>query len=168
MEITNQHRDVYKLVNNYHKRKKQIKFKVDSEEYPLLVDLSNEGYLSKHEEESEYYFEPTITILPRKQREKAYKWLFLMNERIPVKRCEKPKFGGKGRTWEEILHYFDEYDILFHMDVTWGNYVYFAAPDGRWYKISGNRYSENLEELYTMDHIDLVWNNPQEDIQLKY
>ena len=168
MEITNQHRDVYKLVNNYYKRKKQITFTIKQDEYNLLSNLVFEGYLSMHQLEDLFYFEPTNKPFPRKQREKAFKWLFLNNERIPIKRCEKPKFGGKGRTWEKIVNYFDEYDILFHMDTTWGNYLYFAAPDGRWYKISGSRYSDILEELYTKDHLDFVWNNPQEEIELKY
>lgn len=164
MEITNKHRDIYKLINNSFKRGKIIDFNENDDDYKLLLDLEQLGFLIKEDKT----FKPSDKSLPRKKREKAFKWLFILNERIPLKRCEKPKFGGNGRNWDNIIHYLGEDDIIFHMDVVFGNYVYFSAPDGRWYKISGNRYSDSLEEMYDKDHIDLVWENPLELIELKY
>jgi hypothetical protein len=93
--------------------------------------------LEKIEKEDKTYFK-VLKNLPRKKREKAFKKLEIIDTKIkiPIIRCEKPKFGGKGRTWEFKVHNLNNKDEKFHFDTSWGNYMYFSAPDDRWYKIN--------------------------------
>lgn len=135
--IQNKHRDLYKIVKNNYKNEKYTSYPVDSEEYSLCQELVDLGYLNKIEKQGEMYFITTPKSLPRKPREKALKKLIVNQTKIqiPIQRCEKPKFGGRGRTWDSFTRVVDNIDVEFHLDTSWGNYIYFSAQDDRWYKI---------------------------------
>jgi hypothetical protein len=138
MEITNKHRDVYKLIKN---TKKTTELNLKSEDGQLAQELSVAGYLKAVPTSSGVVFTLTSQKLPRKTREVAYKKLYLVQDilkQFPIKRCERPKFGGRGRTWEKFEHIVATEKTNFHTDTSWGNYFYFAAPDDRWYKVELN------------------------------
>lgn len=153
MEITNQHRDIYKVINNQNKKGKKSKYSTTNEEYKYIVDLMKENYLLF---DNEYFYINPDKLLEKKVKEKAYKFLNCKEKklRLDIKRCEKPKFGGRGRTWSSFKHLINSQETELYTDTSWGNYFYFAAPDGRWYKISINN-RENLD-VYQIDfNIDI-------------
>ena len=85
--------------------------------------------------------------------------------RFQIKRCEKPKFGGRGRTWEKFIHNINNIPTDFYIDTSWGCYVYFSASDGRWYKISIN--IENEDQYYNNINYqveDIIKGNTQDFI----
>ena len=144
MIITNRHRDVYKLINNAQKKEKHIKFEEGSEDSQFIQELINENYIVLKDGE---YKINTEKPLIKKTKEKAYKYLLNKEKRrFQIKRCEKPKFGGRGRTWEKFTHNIDQIPTDFYIDTSWGCYVYLSASDGRWYKISIN--IENEDQYY--------------------
>lgn len=55
---------------------------------------------------------------------------------VQIKNCKKPKFGGRGRTWDTIKTVIinEEKTDLF-CDTTWGCNVYFSN-NHKWYSMS--------------------------------
>ena len=144
MEITNKHRDVYKIINNAQKKEKNIKFEEGTEDYNLLQDLIKDNFIIL--KSGDYKINSNNPLI-KKEKEKAYKYLLNKEKkRFQIKRCEKPKFGGRGRTWENFTHNINDIPTDFYIDTSWGCYVYFSASDGRWYKISIN--IENEDQYY--------------------
>lgn len=65
------------------------------------------------------------------------------NIEIKVKNCIRPKFGGRGRTWDALkVVYINGEETSLWCDTTWGLYCYFTVGhnwnnnkrDGKWYK----------------------------------
>jgi hypothetical protein len=141
MEITNKHRDVYKVLCSTIKKNKIFKVEENSDEFKLLKDLEIDGYVIF---DGESFNINENNKLKKKEKEKAYKHIVCKdkNLRIDIKRCEKPKFGGRGRTWDNFPQLLNNIENNFYVDTTWGDYIYFSAPDERWYKIS-TRISED-------------------------
>jgi hypothetical protein len=142
--ITNKQRDIYKHVKSNEKIDKLSIF--SGEDLKLAEELENQEYLEKTTDSNNViYFKLTETPLPRKQRETAYKKLMVNNINIPIKRCEKPKFGGRGRKWEFKQHIIEGTDGKIYLDINWGSYMYLSAPDNRWYKIEIDPIHEYLD-----------------------
>jgi hypothetical protein len=71
--------------------------------------------------------------------------LVIDNQKIVVKNCAKPKFGGRGRTWDTwtvIKVNGVETDV--RCDSTWGFYAYIKV-DEKWYKF-------NVEHLTSLQY----------------
>jgi len=75
----------------------------------------------------------------------------LVNEKskieIQVKNAERPKFGGRGRTWDYMTININGKETKMHYDSTWGHNFYFKI-NGKWYSIP------------TIDNYEIIrWNN---------
>jgi len=153
--LTNKQRNIYKYVKSNNKIGKLSIFN-NKEEYKLANELENMGFLMKEKDNNgNEYFKLTDKIPPRKTREKAYKKLEVEGISIPLKRCEKPKFGGRGRKWDYKEHIINGEKGKIHTDVNWGSYLYLSAPDNRWYKIETFPIYEYLDD-YTQNIIDMI------------
>lgn len=155
--IDNEMRDFYKLVKLNSKNKQETILEKKDQEYSIAEKLIKLNFLKKIETDNKFkYFINENTKLPRKSREKAYQKIKINNKFYPIKRCEKPKFGGKGRTWEIKKFILNDIETEFHFDTTWGDYIYFTAEDGRWYKI-GSSEKFVIENDLGYEAIDLIW-----------
>jgi hypothetical protein len=166
MEITNEHRDLYKLIKSYDKLNKSVDIKNNQPEYLLALELEKAGFIQKNLEKN---WQITDKNLPRKEREKAYKQIYFKNNKLiqfPVSRCEKPKFSGKGITWKKFIHELNNTETIFYLDTSWGNFFYFQAPDDRWYKIPLFLNQEQREQL-DID-IEKTLTNEKQKLMLKY
>lgn len=167
--ISNKQRDVYKQI----KTQSLLSVERNTEEYKICEELRVLGYLKlKSNTNTHTSYNITENKMPRKPREKAYKKLKLIKENItiPVKRCEKPKFGGKGRTWDYIEHNVDNTTTKCHYDTSWGNYMYLSASDDRWYKIDINPeiayYDDNQD--YIKKGIEIITSSEMVECQFQY
>lgn len=54
---------------------------------------------------------------------------------MPCYKTKKPKMSShRGRTWDCVVITIDGDIVDFHLDTTWGQYVYFVW-EGDWYKM---------------------------------
>lgn len=144
--LTNEQRNIYKYVKSNDKIGKLSIFH-DKNEYRLAEELESMGFLSKSIDKNNIeYFKLTDKVPKRKIREKAYKKLNVEGISIPIKRCEKPKFGGRGRKWDYKEHIINGEKGKIHTDVNWGSYLYLSAPDNRWYKIDAYPIYEYIDD----------------------
>jgi len=151
--IENKHRNIYKVVNNNSKKEILTTYNIYSEEYKICCFLEEDNYLKSIEKNDEKYFTITDKKFPRKKREKAYKKL--IDEKgfeIPINRSDKPKLGGKGRTWEKFSLIINNNKTEIFLDTSWGNYIYFSTKDDIWYKIGIFIFTknENVEDTISI------------------
>jgi len=73
--------------------------------------------------------------------------LYQGKSKIPVTKTKKPKFSDHGgRTWDFGHVYIDGEKYDFHLDTTWGEYVYFQyGENNQWYK--AKMYSDHLNDF---------------------
>lgn len=55
------------------------------------------------------------------------------NSKVRVIKTKRPKFGGKGRTWDSEYKTINNERVEVFLDTTWGSYAYFQK-NGQWYK----------------------------------